>query len=151
MFRILLILLAVLLTASLLLFSDSARNRAYKLVLGGLLNHDLPEIDIPAAARAAEAVFLDAREPVEYQVSHIEGALNVGFNHFDLQSVAHIPKDTPVIVYCSVGFRSEKIAKKNAGERFHGSQQSVRRNIRMGERGVHRCVQRSANQSGTRV
>lgn len=112
MFRILLILLAVLLTASLLLFSDSARNRAYKLVLGGLLNHDLPEIDIPAAARAAEAVFLDAREPVEYQVSHIEGALNVGFNHFDLQSVAHIPKDTPVIVYCSVGFRSEKIAKK---------------------------------------
>ena len=87
-------------------------------MLGGLLSHTVPEIDIPAAARAEGVFFLDAREPAEYEVSHIKGALNVGFNHFDLQSVAHIPKDTPVIIYCSVGFRSEKIAEKMKRDGF---------------------------------
>ncbi len=108
--RILLILLAVFLTASCFLFFGPARNRAYKVMLGRLLSHNVPEIDIAAAVRARGAVFLDAREPEEYEVSHIEGALHVGFSHFDLQSVAHLPKDTPVIVYCTVGYRSEKIA-----------------------------------------
>jgi rhodanese-related sulfurtransferase len=118
MYRFLLILLAVFLIASSLLLFGQTRNRAYKLMLGGLLSHTVPEIDIPAAARAEGVFFLDAREPVEYEVSHIEGALNVGFNHFDLQSVAHIPKDTPVIIYCSVGFRSEKITEKMKRDGF---------------------------------
>lgn len=118
MFRILLILLAVFLVASSPLFFGQARNKAYRIMLGGLLKHTVPEIDIPSALQTEGAVLLDTREPGEYEVSHIEGALNVGFDHFDLQSVAHIPKDTPVIVYCSVGFRSEKIAEKMIGNGF---------------------------------
>ena len=59
-------------------------------------------------------VFLDAREPKEYQVSHIPKAIAVGYNQFDLKNVTTSIKDknTPIVVYCSIGVRSEQIAEK---------------------------------------
>ena len=81
-------------------------------MLGGLLSHSVPEIDVQAAAEIRNAIFLDARERVEYNVSRIDGALHVGYNHFDLNALEHLPRNTPVVVYCSVGYRSEKIAEK---------------------------------------
>jgi rhodanese-related sulfurtransferase len=112
MLRILLILLAVSLVVSCMLYFGQSGSRAYRIMLGGLLKHTVPEIEIPEAVRQKNAIFLDARELCEYEVSHIEGALHIGYDHFVLKSVAHLPKDTPVIVYCSVGYRSEKIAAK---------------------------------------
>ncbi|MDX2250493.1 MAG: rhodanese-like domain-containing protein [Bacteroidia bacterium] len=55
---------------------------------------------------------LDTREPEEYRVSHLRGAIGVGFDHFDPKSVAGIGKEHPVLVYCSVGYRSERIGEK---------------------------------------
>jgi rhodanese-related sulfurtransferase len=60
----------------------------------------------------ASFVFLDAREPNEYAVSHIPGALNIGYNRWDTSLIENIDKDQPIIVYCSVGYRSEKITKR---------------------------------------
>ena len=59
-------------------------------------------------------VVLDAREPKEFKVSHLENAVNVGFNKFDGEKTAQmIPdKNTPIVVYCSIGVRSEKIGEK---------------------------------------
>ncbi len=59
-------------------------------------------------------IILDAREPEEFRVSHIKGALNVGYNDFspEEKSVQKLNKSGPVIVYCSVGIRSEKIGEK---------------------------------------
>jgi len=88
------------------------RNKAFKTMLGGLLSHSVPEIDVQAAAEIRNAIFLDARERVEYNVSRIDGALHIGYNHFDLNALEHLPRNTPVVVYCSVGYRSEKIAEK---------------------------------------
>ncbi|MGJ8664853.1 MAG: rhodanese-like domain-containing protein [Patiriisocius sp.] len=61
-----------------------------------------------------DVIILDAREENEYQVSHIEGAKFIGFNTFSSESVrAEIPeKETPIIVYCSLGIRSEEIGEK---------------------------------------
>ncbi len=61
-----------------------------------------------------DVVILDAREENEYQVSHIEGAKFIGFNTFSSETVrAEIPeKETPIIVYCSLGIRSEEIGEK---------------------------------------
>ena len=56
---------------------------------------------------------LDAREPKEYQISHINSAVNVGYNYFNLDEVLKIlpkNKNYPIVVYCSLGIRSEKIA-----------------------------------------
>lgn len=59
-------------------------------------------------------VFLDTRELKEYQVSHIPKAIAVGYNQFDLKKVTTSIKDknTPIVVYCSIGVRSEQIAEK---------------------------------------
>lgn len=60
----------------------------------------------------SEVIFLDARETKEYNVSHIEGALKVGYNDFNLSSVKFLDKEKPVYVYCSIGYRSEKVGEQ---------------------------------------
>ena len=59
-------------------------------------------------------VFLDAREKNEFDVSHLEKSIYVGFSKFDTKkfNALKIDKNATVIVYCSLGVRSEKIAKK---------------------------------------
>ncbi|MEZ4825327.1 MAG: rhodanese-like domain-containing protein [Bacteroidia bacterium] len=60
----------------------------------------------------SQFIILDTREPEEYNVSHIPGAKVAGYDHFDPAVVASVPKDQPVLVYCSVGYRSERIGEK---------------------------------------
>ena len=60
-----------------------------------------------------KVVILDSRELDEFKVSHIEGAILVGYNHFRLSSLPDsIDKKTPIVVYCTLGVRSEVIAKQ---------------------------------------
>jgi len=58
-------------------------------------------------------VLLDTREIKEYQVSHIKGALYTGYENFNLQKVSKTikNKEAQIIVYCSLGVRSEDIAE----------------------------------------
>lgn len=59
-------------------------------------------------------VILDVRESSEFEVSTIEGAQCVGYNDFSIEKISAKIKDKnkPVIVYCSLGIRSEKIGEK---------------------------------------
>ena len=59
-----------------------------------------------------EIVLLDARETREYNISHIKGALKIGYDNFKLATVKEVDKSKPVYVYCSIGYRSEKIGEK---------------------------------------
>lgn len=59
-----------------------------------------------------DLIILDARERSEYNVSHIQGATFVGYDNFDINSVSTIDKSSKVYVYCSIGYRSEKIGEK---------------------------------------
>ena len=61
-----------------------------------------------------EVTLLDTREPDEYAVSRIEGAINVGYNKFSSEEVLNQlkPGDELIVVYCSLGIRSEKIGEK---------------------------------------
>ncbi len=59
-----------------------------------------------------EYVILDAREIEEFEVSHIEDAQCVGYDDFKLSSIENIDKNQKIIIYCSVGYRSEKIGEK---------------------------------------
>lgn len=54
----------------------------------------------------------DARERAEFEVSHIPGAEWVGYKHFDIRAYSKLPKETPTVVYCSIGYRSEKIGEQ---------------------------------------
>ena len=59
-------------------------------------------------------VLLDARELKEYKVSHLKNAIHVGYDHFNLKetSTKLTNKKAAIIVYCSIGIRSEDIAEK---------------------------------------
>lgn len=61
-----------------------------------------------------DVILLDTREMNEYEVSHIEGSQWVGYNNFSVEEVTQQieNKDTPLIVYCSLGIRSEEIGEK---------------------------------------
>ena len=60
-----------------------------------------------------KVVILDSRELAEFKVSHIEGAIFVGYDHFRLSSLPdNVDKKTPIVVYCTLGVRSEVIANQ---------------------------------------
>ncbi len=90
------------------------KSGAYRLMLKELLSHSVPEIGVVEAARDSNScVFLDAREPREYAVSHIAGAIPVGYDHFDMGKLPpDLPQNRRIVVYCSVGYRSEKVTEK---------------------------------------
>lgn len=72
----------------------------------------VPLIDVADLKQQyADYIVLDAREEGEFKVSHLPGAFYVGYDDFDLGYLPEMKKDHPIAVYCSIGYRSEKIAK----------------------------------------
>ncbi len=56
---------------------------------------------------------LDTREFKEYKTSHLKNAVHVGYTNFDLEAILNIiDNNKPIVVYCTIGYRSEKIAEK---------------------------------------
>ena len=53
-------------------------------------------------------VVIDVREPSEYAVRHVKSALNIPPERLleGASELGGIPKDTPIIVYCRSGSRS---------------------------------------------
>ncbi len=91
---------------------QKANERSYRVMLKGLLSHSVPEKTVAAASADSQSLFLDAREKTEFDVSHIRQAQWVGYKSFDLSVLKAVPRDSPITVYCSIGYRSEKIAEK---------------------------------------
>lgn len=78
-----------------------------------MLKHDVPEISVDSLNKLrTNVLLLDTREKDEYNVSRLKNAKWVGYKTFSLDSVQNIDKTKPIVVYCSVGYRSEKIAEK---------------------------------------
>jgi len=57
-------------------------------------------------------VLLDSRSIEEYTISHLKDAVWIGNTNFDKSRVEGIDYDSELIIYCSVGVRSEKIGEK---------------------------------------
>lgn len=75
---------------------------------------NVPSISVNTLALPnTKAILLDAREEKEYKVSHIKEAICVGYDDFKLkETLKKLPKekDIKIVVYCSIGIRSETIA-----------------------------------------
>jgi rhodanese-related sulfurtransferase len=82
-------------------------------VLKNLNKQSVPYIKVDELKSKTELIYLDARELKEFNVSHIKNAIPIGFNHFKIQNVTSTvkDKDATIVVYCSIGVRSEKIAE----------------------------------------
>ena len=57
-------------------------------------------------------VLLDTRSKAEFDVSHLKNAVWVGYDEFNLNSVKHLSKTSEIIVYCSIGVRSEEVGEQ---------------------------------------
>ncbi|MEJ6777445.1 MAG: rhodanese-like domain-containing protein [Crocinitomicaceae bacterium] len=56
--------------------------------------------------------FLDTRTKSEFSVSHLKNAIQIGSDNFIVQSVSFIPKNAEIIIYCSIGQRSQVVGEK---------------------------------------
>lgn len=56
-------------------------------------------------------ILLDARELSEFEISHIPGSIHFGFDKPKIESLNNLDKDQPIVLYCSIGYRSEKMAE----------------------------------------
>ena len=98
----------------LVVFSSNAQNSLTEL-LSVHNSKSVPYISVQELAMPkTDAIILDAREKSEYDVSHIENAVFVGYNSFNLDEITSLLKDksAKIVVYCSLGIRSENIAEK---------------------------------------
>ncbi len=78
-------------------------------------DNGVPYISVEELAMPkTKAVLLDSREPREYEVSHLKNAICVGYDTFNLEEVTkQLPnKDEKIVVYCSLGIRSETVGEK---------------------------------------
>jgi rhodanese-related sulfurtransferase len=88
-------------------------NKAFDKTVASLLQFSVPPISCKDLYDNRSKYFiLDAREKDEFNVSHLKNARCVGYDQFDLTAIKDIPKDANIVVYCSVGYRSEKIGEK---------------------------------------
>lgn len=95
--------------------SAQSKEMAFQQRLAGLYRNTVPIIyakQLSDLQKTLPVMILDARSPAEYQVSHIPGATFINYDHFSQTDVASIAKDQPVVVYCTVGYRSERIGEK---------------------------------------
>ena len=86
---------------------------AYARLLQGLYRGTVPTVRPAALAtelhqHSGAVLLLDTRTPVEFNISHLAGAELIDFSTFQTREFAGVPRNQPVVVYCSVGARSEK-------------------------------------------
>jgi rhodanese-related sulfurtransferase len=85
---------------------------AFDAMVRVLLSHSVPELSVDAKTDVSTFVILDTREKSEFEVSHVRGAIWVGYDDFEIRRISHLPKVSRILLYCSVGYRSEKVAEK---------------------------------------
>jgi len=84
--------------------------------LESLYKHTVPlirsDVLVTSIVKNSEIIILDTRSYEEFEVSHLPNALFLDYNKFKTSEVDGINRKTKIIVYCSVGYRSERIGEK---------------------------------------
>jgi rhodanese-related sulfurtransferase len=57
-------------------------------------------------------ILLDTRSLEEFQVSHIQGSQLLDYNLYGEKDLRKLPRNGSIVVYCSVGYRSERVGEK---------------------------------------
>lgn len=93
--------------------SIQATNPKFTKTIERWISHSVPVISVDQlAGKTSDYIVLDCREREEYDVSHLPDAQFLGYKHFEKSQMESIPKDAQIVVYCSIGYRSEKIGEK---------------------------------------
>lgn len=96
--------------------SQAEPNAKFEAMLDSTLNGTVPQIsaiELSGLLRGEdEILLLDAREQEEFLVSHLKNATWIGFEDFSEERVAEFPRDSNVVIYCSIGRRSEILGER---------------------------------------
>lgn len=92
--------------------AQKVESKAFDIMLGTLLGKEIPFVDVYDLKDLSNYQILDARGKNEFEVSHLKDAVWVGYEDFTIDRIVNLDKLKPTLVYCSVGYRSEKIAEK---------------------------------------
>jgi rhodanese-related sulfurtransferase len=94
-------------------FISNGQSFAYKTLLQTIYDKDFPTLQPQdLLSSQTDYLLLDIREKNEFEVSHIKGAKLVEYSKFSVANISTIPKNQPIVVYCSIGARSQEIGKK---------------------------------------
>lgn len=90
-----------------------AENPEFDQKISKTISFTIPTMSVPDLKEQQEkVVILDARELEEFEVSHIPNAQYIGYKKLEKKKLKAIPKDAKIVLYCSIGYRSEKIGEK---------------------------------------
>jgi len=89
----------------------------YHEFIDNMYQYSVPLFKAGSAHDVDHFKILDTRAKREFNVSHLPGAIWVGYEDFSLKRLNDLDYSTPLLVYCSVGYRSERIGEQlqNAG------------------------------------
>jgi len=93
--------------------SEAIVNPKFKKVVDDALRFDVDTISVETLYKLkSDYLLLDAREPEEYNTSHIKNAQYIGYDDPDYSVLKNVEQNTPIVIYCSIGYRSERLGKK---------------------------------------
>lgn len=107
-FSLLLVSLVVIMTPA----CGQNTDAAYHTMLDNMYAGTVKLINPTGIDTLTKPLILDTREKNEYDVSHLANAQWVGYDTFDDNTLTGLPKDTLIVLYCSVGYRSERIGER---------------------------------------
>ncbi len=95
-------------------FFSNAQTKKFNKLLKRNLKETVPIIKVSEISSLENYILLDTREKKEYDTSHLKNAECVGFDYFQIDKVLqkYPDKSQPILVYCSIGMRSEMIGEK---------------------------------------
>ena len=109
--------------------------------VAGMIAANVMRGDAPVAhwkdAAGSQALILDVREPSEFNMGHLEGAINIPLNSLRSR-MNELPRDREILVYCAVGQRSYYAARAlrlngfnarniSGGMRSYNAQRQIKR------------------------
>lgn len=93
--------------------TSRVKNPKFEKTIDAYLANTVPTINVNQVNIESNSIkFLDARELEEYKVSHIPNAEYIGYSKLDLSGLKNVNPGDTIIVYCSIGYRSEKVGEK---------------------------------------
>ncbi len=88
------------------------QKQAYRLFFKWVLqDKDVPVKQAGEIQSDDQVYILDIRAPEEFEVSHLKGALRLGYEHKQWDLLDQIAKEDTILAYCTVGYRSQKVVK----------------------------------------
>lgn len=91
----------------------SCEDQAFNRKVNKMLNYSVDVISVTALKENySDYVIFDTREMEEYLVSHLPGAIHLGYDQPRWEALKNIADDKQIVLYCSIGYRSEKMGEK---------------------------------------